>query len=68
MTKHNNQTMDMSEDVYRNANMAPILCCKLRKLKPEHKYPMKINMRGRLHRIPVNSTTIKLLSVKLGCD
>jgi hypothetical protein len=60
--------MDMSEDVYRNANMAPILPYKLRKLKPEHKYIMKINMRRRLHMIPMNSTTIELLSANLGCD
>ena len=44
MTKHNNQTMDMREDVYRNENMAPILPYKLNKLKPENKSPMKINM------------------------
>ena len=58
----------MSEYVYRNANMAPILPCKLSKPKPKHKYPMKINMRRRLHRIPVNSITIDLLSVNLGYD
>ena len=66
MTKHNNQTMDMSEDVYRNANMAPILPYKLSKPKPEHKSPMKINMRRRFHRILVKSTTIDLLSTNLG--
>jgi hypothetical protein len=58
--------MDMSEDVYRNANMAPILPCKLSKLKLEQKYPMKIKMRRRLQRIPVKSTTVDLLSANLG--
>ena len=56
----------MSEDVYMNANMAPILPCKLSKPKPEHKSPMKINMRRGLHRIPMKSTTVELLSVNLG--
>ena len=60
--------MDMSEDVHRNENMAPILPYKLSKPKPEHKYPMKINMQRRLHRMTMNSTTIELLSVNLGCD
>jgi hypothetical protein len=68
MNKHNNQTMDMIEDVYRNANMAPILPCKLSKPKPEHKSPMKINMQRRLHKILVKSTTVELLSVTLGWD
>jgi hypothetical protein len=36
--------MDTSEDVYRKENMAPILPYRLRKPKPKHKSPMKINM------------------------
>lgn len=68
MTNNNNQTMDTSDDVYRNANMAPILPCKLNKPKPEHKSPMKINMRRRLHMIPVKSTSVELLSAILGWD
>jgi hypothetical protein len=66
MTKHNNQTMDMSEDVYRNENLAPILPYNLSKLKPEHKYPMKINMKRRFHRIHVKLTTVELRSANLG--
>jgi hypothetical protein len=66
MTKNNNQTMDMSKDVYRNENMAPILPCNLSNPKPEHKYPMKINMRRRFHRIPVKLTTVDLLNMNLG--
>jgi hypothetical protein len=68
--------MDTSEDVYRYenmapllpwcANMAPLLPCKLNKLKPEHKSHMKINMQKRLHWIPVNSTSVEILSEILG--
>jgi hypothetical protein len=58
--------MDMSEDVYRNENMAPLLPCKLIKTKPEHKSPMKINMQRRLHRIPVKLTVVELLNANLG--
>jgi hypothetical protein len=36
--------MDMSEDVYMNENMAPILPYKLTKMKPKDKYPMENNM------------------------
>jgi hypothetical protein len=66
MTNQNNQTMDMSEDVYMKENMAPILPCKLSKPKPKHKSPMKINMQKRLHMIPVKLTTVELLSVNYG--
>jgi hypothetical protein len=66
MINNNNQTMDTSEDVYRTATMAPILPCKLSKPKPENKSPMKINMRRRLHMIPVKSTIVELLSANLG--
>jgi hypothetical protein len=34
--------------------------------KPEHKFPVKINMQRRLHRIPVKSTPVEILSAILG--
>ena len=58
--------MDTSDDVYRYENMAPLLRYKLKKLKPEHKSPVKINMQRRLHRIPVKLTSVEILSAILG--
>jgi hypothetical protein len=58
--------MNTREDVYRNENMASVLPYNLNKPKPEHKSPMKINMRRRFHRIPVKSTTVELLNTILG--
>jgi hypothetical protein len=34
--------------------------------KPEHKFPEKINMQRRLHRIPVKSTPVEVFSMIIG--
>jgi hypothetical protein len=59
---NSNQTIDTGKEVYRSeeekdkATMriwVPYYCASLANRKPEHKFPVKINMQRRQHGIPV---------------